>query len=153
MRSNSILPLWRRFLGLPCSRRLLLLEAAFWLAAARLAILLVPFPRIARYLGKLRPPAQDAGESQEEQALAKGVAWAIERSARRLPFRLVCLPRALAGWQMLHRRQIAGHLHFGASRDAACAALRTHAWLDACGVEVTGYPEAHRCVEIGYLAR
>jgi hypothetical protein len=138
---------------LPRSRRLLLLEAAFWLAAARLAVLLVPFPRIAGYVGRLRPPAQDAGESQQEQAMAIGVSWAIERSARFLPFGLVCLPRALAGWQMLHRRQIAGHLHFGGSRDAASAALRTHAWLDARGVEVTGYPEAHRCVEIGYFAR
>jgi hypothetical protein len=153
MLSNSILPLLRRFLDLPHSRRLLLLEAAFWLATARLAILLVPFPQIARHLGNLRSPSKNAGESQEEQAMAKGVSWAIERSARLLPFRLVCLPRALAGWQMLHRRQIAGHLHFGASRDPACAALRTHAWLDACGVEVTGYPEAHRCVEIGYFAR
>jgi hypothetical protein len=131
----------------------LLLEAAFWLAAARLAILLLPFPRIARYLGELRPPAEDAGQLREGQAAAREVSWAIDRSSRIFPFKLVCLPRALAGWQMLHRRQIAGHLHFGASRDPARAALRTHAWLDACGVEITGYPEAHDCVEVGYLVR
>jgi hypothetical protein len=41
----------------------------------------------------------------------------------------------------------------GASRDPARAALRTHAWLDTCGVEITGYPEAHDCVEVGYLTR
>lgn len=152
MRFNSILPLWRRFRRLPRSRRLLLLEAALWLAAARLALLLVPFPHIGRYLGELRPPVRDGGPP-EGDAMAGVVAWAIDRAARVLPFRVVCLPRALAGWQMLHCRRIAGRVHFGASRDAAGAALRTHAWLDAGGVEVTGYPEARRCVEIGFLAR
>ena len=135
------------------SRRLLLLEAAFWLAVARLAVLLVPFPRIARYLGELRPPATGQAGPSQGQAMPREVSWAIDRSARVLPFAVVCLPRALAGSQMLHRRRIAGQLHFGASRDASSATLRTHAWLDACGVEVTGYPEAHRCVEVGYFAR
>lgn len=153
MRLNSILPLWRRFLGLPRGRRRLLLEAMFWLAAARLALLLVPFPRIARYLGKMHSPSEETGNSQTEPAAAGGVSWAIERAARLLPFKVVCLPRALAAWQMLHRRRIAGRLHFGASRDAPSTALRTHAWLDACGVEVTGYPEARGCVEIGFFAR
>ena len=131
---------------------MLLLEAAFWIAVARLAILLLPFPRIARYLGELRPPTGEAGELQDGEAAAREVCWAIDRSARIFPFKIVCLPRALAGWQMLHHRRIAGQLHFGASRDAANA-LRTHAWLDACGVEVTGYPEAHDCVELGYFVR
>jgi len=153
MRLNSILLPWRKFVGLPRVRRRLLLEAMFWLAAARLAILLVPFPRIARYLGRMHPPMQPTGNSQAEPAIADGVSWAIERAAPLLLFEIVCLPRALAGWQMLHRRRIAARLHFGASRDTDSAVLRTHAWLDVCGAEVTGYPEAHNCVEIGFLAR
>jgi hypothetical protein len=153
MRFNSILRLWHRFYAQPRSRRLLLLEAACWLAVARLAILLVPFPRIGRHLGELRPPVGPANEFPHDDAIAGEVAWAIDRSARVFPFELVCFPRALAGWQMLHRRGIAGRLHFGASRDPGRASLRTHAWLDACGVEVTGYPEAHDCVELGYFAR
>jgi hypothetical protein len=152
MRLNSIPQLWRRFRALPRNRRLLLLEAAFWLAVARLAILLLPFPQIARYLGQLHSPAENATRSLAGQAAAREISWAIGRSSSFLPFRVVCLPRALAGWQMLHRRCIAGRLHFGASRDA-CAPLRTHAWLDAYGVEVTGYPEANDCVEIAYLAK
>jgi hypothetical protein len=130
-----------------------LLEAVFWLTAARLAIWLVPFPRIGRYLGKMYPPEKELGDVQTGAAAASGVGWAIDRAACLLPFQVVCLPRALAGWQMLQRRRIAGRLHFGASRDPATAALRTHAWLDACGVEVTGYPEAHNCAEITFFAR
>jgi hypothetical protein len=39
-----------------------------------------------------------------------------------------------------------------ASHNPAHAALRTLAWLDACGVEIIGYPEAHNCVEVGFFA-
>jgi hypothetical protein len=152
MRLNSVTRLWLEFRALPRSRRLLLLEAAICLAVARLAILLLPFPRIARYLGQLHSPEEDSTGSQAGQAAAREISWAVGRSSSFLPFRVVCLPRALAGWQMLHRRRIAGRLHFGVSRDAS-AALRTHAWLEAYGVEVTGYPEANDCVEIAYLAR
>jgi hypothetical protein len=152
MRLNSIPRLLSRFRALPLHRRFLLLEAAFWLVTARLAILLLPFPRIARYLGQLRPPAEDADTPRQGETAAREISWAIEHSSRFLPFAVVCFPRALAGWQMLHRRGIAGRLHFGGSRDA-CAALRTHAWLDACGVGVAGYPEAVDCIEIAHLAR
>jgi hypothetical protein len=153
MRLSSIPKLWHRFWMQRGGRRALLLEAAFWLCTARLAILIFPFPRIARYLGKLHPPAGEANDPALNASIARDVSWAIDRAALIFPFRMVCLPRALAGWEMLHRRRITGQLHFGASRDASSAALRTHAWLDASGVEITGYPEAHECVEIGYFAR
>jgi hypothetical protein len=52
---------------------------------------------------------------------------------------------------MLRRRGILGRVHFGASRASSQAGLGTHAWVEACGVEVTGYPEAHNCVEIGFF--
>ena len=151
MRFGSIHPLWGKFWKQPRSRRALLLEAVFWLAAARLAIFFLPFPKIAHYLGEPRPPLDTASKPYRNPALAQEISWAIDRAARLFPFRLVCLPRALAGWKMLHRRQIQGLLHFGASRNTAGGPLRTHAWLDACGVEVSGYPEAHDCVEIGHF--
>jgi hypothetical protein len=153
MRFNSILPLWRKYRTLPRGRAQILWEAAWWLAIARLAILLLPFPRIAHYLGKLKSPMKENCPVQPGEEKAREVGWAIDRATRIFPFRLACYPRALAGWQMLHRRQIAGHLHFGASPSKADSGALPHAWLDACGVEVTGYPEAYDCVEIGYFAR
>jgi hypothetical protein len=153
MRFNSILRLWPRFRLLPPNRRVLLMEAAFWLAVARLAILLLPFPRIARHLGEFRSPSVAASESLDRKVIAEEIAWAIHHSALLFPVRLVCLPRALAGWRMLQRRGIHARLHFGASCDPSDNTLHTHAWLDACGAEVTGYPEAHNCIEIGYYAR
>jgi hypothetical protein len=149
----SILRLWHKFLGLSQRRRFLLLEAAFWLAVARLAVMLVCFPRIGRHIGRLHAPANLGTDSSQDRAIACEISWAIDRSARLLPVRVVCLPRALAAWQMLHLRGICSRVHFGASRDPGRPMPTTHAWVDACDVEVTGYPEAHHCVEIGFFAQ
>jgi hypothetical protein len=149
----SIPRLWRKFRGLSRRRRSLLLETAFWLAVARLAVAFVCFPRIARHIGHLHAPADLPADSSQDGAVACEISWAIDRSARLLPVRLVCLPQALAAWQMLHLRGIWSRVHFGALRDPERATLTTHAWVDACGVEITGYPEAHRCVEIGFFAQ
>ncbi|HVH80878.1 MAG TPA: hypothetical protein VM782_15890, partial [Stellaceae bacterium] len=46
----------RRLAGLGRARRALLIEAAGWLLLARLALVLVPFPVLARRLGTFVPP-------------------------------------------------------------------------------------------------
>lgn len=145
--------LWLRFRGLSWKRRSLLIEAAFWLVAARFALVLVWFPLIARHIGRLHAPDDLRIGSSDDRTVAHEISWAINRSAQLLPLRLVCLPRALAAWQMLHLRGIWSSLHCGASYDPESATLITHAWVDVCGIEVTGYPEAHHCVEIGFFAR
>jgi hypothetical protein len=144
---------WSKFAALPLRRMLLLLEAASFLAAARVALLMMPFPRIAKYLGELRAPATESFVTNGEQAIAREIGWAVDRAARAVPFRAVCLPRALAAWQMLHLRRVPSRLHFGASKTPGNAAMATHAWLDASGIEVTGYPEANQFVELGYFTR
>jgi len=138
----------------------MLFEASFWLILARLAILSVPFPWIACRIGRLHQPGTslqnqpcDSEFSIDGADTARSVSWAIDRAARVLPVQLVCLPRAIAAWQMLRRRGIRVHIHFGASREAGLESPSSHAWVDAHGVEVTGYPEAHNCVEIGFFAQ
>jgi len=135
----------RRFAQIDGHRRALVVEAALCLLFARLALLLVPFPRLARRLGSFVAPgdarvaqAQRQG-SREQSDQAAAVGWAVTRAARYLPFKAVCLPQALAARIMLDRRGIASVLHFGAGKDGE-RQLSAHAWLDAADVEVTGYP-------------
>jgi hypothetical protein len=120
---------------------------------ARLALAALRFSWIAKYLGQLRAPKAEGWGDVSGKETAKEVSWAVERSAGLLPFRVVCLPRALAGWQMLHLRRISGRLHLGAAQGGKEKALLAHAWLDASGVRVTGYPVGADCVEIGYFSR
>ena len=111
------------------------------------------FSSIAKYLGRLRPPELQVRGDGNGLTVAEEISWAVECSARLLPFRVVCLPQALAGWQMLQLRRVPGRLHLGAAQGQGGKTLLTHAWLDACGVRITGYPVGRDCVEIGYFER
>lgn len=145
--------MWRRFRSQPGGRQALMLEAAFWLVTAKVCLVTVPFSWIARHLGGMHAPgSRDSdpdGQGPCHPAIAREIGWAIERAAYALPFRVVCLPRGLAAWKMLRRRQVAALLHFGATRPKEATGLLMHAWVDSCGVQVCGYPEALDYVEIG----
>jgi hypothetical protein len=152
-RSRSILHRLRSFAALRDGRRALLVEAALWLALARLALAILPFPRIARHLGTFTAPAEGraralpADPTPEQADCARQVGWAVTRAARHVPFAAVCLPQAIAGKMMLRRRGITGVLTLGVARPGEDA-IESHAWLAAAGVEVTGYPVAAEFTEI-----
>jgi hypothetical protein len=142
-----------RFGEVGLHRRALLLQAVAWLLLARLALVFVPFPALARKLGTFVAPTDRrallaaAGASQDQAELAKEIGWAVTRAARHVPFAAVCLPQAMAARIMLARRGVHSVLHFGAAK-GRLKPLDAHAWLDAAGVEVTGYPVAKDFAEI-----
>jgi hypothetical protein len=145
----------RRFAQVGNRRRLLSVEATVWLFLARMALLVVPFPRIARHLGEFVAPTDARARqlptyvSPEHILLAKEIGWAVTRAARYLPFEAVCLPQAIAARTMLRRRGIGSVLHFGvATLKDADRHLHAHAWLDAGGIEITGYPVAGEFTEV-----
>ena len=71
----------------------------------------------------------------------------MTRAARYVPFKAVCLPQAMAARVMLERRGVKSVMHFGAAKGTD-KPLDAHAWLDAAGVKVTGYPVAENFAEI-----
>lgn len=153
MRMRSIRRPLRRFAQVDLSRRMLVVEAVVCLLAARLALIVIAFPRLARRIGTAVPAgdprvlrARAAGGGAEAR-LAAEIGWAVTRAAHHVPFRAVCLPQAMAAQFMLRRRGIASVMHFGAARGDD-KPLDGHAWLDAAGVEVTGYPVDARFAEI-----
>jgi hypothetical protein len=123
-----------------------LIEAAAWLVVARCALVLVPFPRIARRIGTFVPPTDErvalatAVGSGEQCATAREIGWAVGLAARRVPFRAVCLPQAMAARIMLERRGVPSVMRFGGTMGGEPKVFTAHAWLDAAGVKVTGYP-------------
>jgi hypothetical protein len=151
--SRSIRRRLVRFARVGSRRRALLVEAVMWLLLMRLALIFISFPRLARHLGAFVPPtdpralrAKSAG-SQDHIRLAEEIGWAVTRAARHVPFRAVCLPQAMAARIMLKRRGIGSVMHFGAQVKQG-RSMDAHAWLDAAGVEVTGYPVAKAFAEI-----
>jgi hypothetical protein len=152
-RLRSIRRRLRRFGQIDNRRRALLAEAVACLLAARLALIFIPFPRLARRLGAFVSPAEartcQAGTATApvQTQLARDIGWAVTRAARYVPFKAVCLPQAMAARVMLERRGVKSVMHFGAAKGTE-KPFDAHAWLDAVGVEVTGYPVAHGFTEI-----
>jgi hypothetical protein len=119
-----------KFLNLPCADRNCLIEAAFWLGCARLAIVILPFRRIAPFLGRNMAQSLEAEESANRELLDK-ISWAVTTASRQLPWECLCLAQALAGKAMLKRRGVTSTLYLGLAKDEE-ASLRAHAWL-RCG--------------------
>ena len=132
--------LFKRLSRLSGPQRLMLVEAAALLTAARAAVALLPFKRMialgARPLGTRR--ADDAHRQ---------VVWAIEAAARRLPVRLVCMHKGLAAQWMLRRRGVDARLHYGIAYDPADK-LEAHVWVARGDDILIGAEEAprFRCV-------
>jgi hypothetical protein len=155
-RSASIRRRLHRLAQFSREDRALLFEATLRLVWLRLVLMAVPFPLLMQRAGVFVPPqdpralraAQPADPA--EAAMARRIGWAVSRAARHLPFEVVCLPQALAARAILGRRGIASAMHFGAGRGTK-KPLEAHAWLDAAGVEVTGYPVAESYVELACI--
>jgi Transglutaminase-like superfamily len=152
-RLRSIRRLLLRFRQIDNRRRMLLPEAVAYLLAARLALVFIPFPVLARRLGSFVSPSDPraaagrAAMAAAQTQTAAEIGWAVTRAARYVPFKAVCLPQAMAARVMLKHRGIGSVMHFGAAKGNG-KPLDAHAWLDAAGVEVTGYPVAKDFAEI-----
>jgi hypothetical protein len=144
----------KRLAGIGWRERALVAEAVLQLLAARARIALLPFRRIGERLGTFVPPADPrvaerrSPGAPEQARTAAQVSWAVVGAARHVPFRAVCLPQAMAAHAMLRRRGIACAVHFGAQRGKE-KPIDAHAWVDAAGVKVTGYPLEPSMTEIG----
>src|SRR3990167_9677531 len=97
-RLRSIRRPLRRFAQVGNRRRALVVEAVVWLLLARLALIVIPFPRLALRLGTFVPPSDarvlraKSSAAQDHARLAEQIGWAVTRSARYVPFKAVCLP-------------------------------------------------------------
>lgn len=144
----------RSFAQMGSERRRLIGEATSSLALASLALKLVPFRVIARRLGKALQPAEAAALLADAPAVPKrkqmidDVSWAVRTAAVYMPFRALCFEQAIAAKYMLRRRRITGALHLGVVPDGTGAGMTAHAWLDAAGAEVTGYPIVAHLTEV-----
>ena len=135
-------------------RRGLVAEACVTLAVAETRLRLSPLKR--QGLRDLVPAAVStdadppAGAGPGERQAALDVGWAVTRIASYFPGSAMCLAQALAARTMLRRRGIGSVMHVGVARSEG-APFEAHAWLEAAGIEVTGYPVPPQLREIGCL--
>jgi hypothetical protein len=131
----------------------LVVEAALRLLTARVELAFRPFAQIAGRLGDF--VAVDAPDTADRPTMpgpnarrtARRIGWAVRATAAFMPFRAACLQQAVAAQAMLRRRGITGVVHLGMDRRGD--RREAHAWLEAAGVRMTGYPIDPYMVEIG----
>lgn len=113
-------------------------EAVAALLLASVSIAILPFRQLIRTIAvpRRRP---DRATLDIDQAAAE-VTRAIERVARRLPLKIVCLHKGLATHWMLRRRGVATTVHYGIS--PANAVLKAHVWVDLGGRTIMGERES-----------
>lgn len=107
------------------AHRLRVIEAAVILTVAVVALRFIPFRFIAKLVGRTGPASgihKNAGDPT-----AAAVRRAVVTAARRLPWRPVCLPQALAAALMLRRRGVRSQVCFGVRREEG--KISAHAWL------------------------
>ncbi|MDW7755890.1 MAG: lasso peptide biosynthesis B2 protein [Brevefilum sp.] len=125
-----------QFLRISWSDRWLLAEAITFLSLVRLASKLVPFKRLAPFLGE---PAStpDIEINQSTEAFVKSIAWAIRIMAKYLPWTPSCLEKSMAAKRILQRRRIPSTLYLGVAKNNQNV-LDAHAWLQCGPFIVTG---------------
>lgn len=113
------------FFRLSAADRLLACEAIVFLGMARVAVLILPFRFVAKWLER----APDSGTC--DVMLVRRIGKAVTVAARNVPWNAVCLPQAIAAKAMLARRGHGSAFHLGAAIEPG-GKLGAHAWL-ACG--------------------
>ena len=119
------------------ANRGLLAEATIAVVAASIAIRLVPFRRLASWMGA---SAAAVGGDAKADEVAR-VRWAVDAVANRAPWRTVCFQRGLAAHAVLRRRGVPSTLHYGV-RQTADAGLKAHVWVTAGVHPVMGVEDA-----------
>ncbi len=113
----------------------MLVETLVSLTIARVLVLALPFPALAKRLGEHMAESGTA-DHPARQPFLTSLTWAVEALSRRLPWRSQCLEQALAAQMLLCRRKIPHTLYFGARLKEG--RLEAHAWVRCGGRLVTG---------------
>jgi hypothetical protein len=115
----------------------LLVEAVVLVGAVRVGLVVLPFRRLQRWLGRssLRPGRAASPDS----AYRKQVIWAVRAAGRRLLGDKPCLAEALAAQWLLNRDGYPTDLQIGVTKGED-GQLLAHAWLEKEGKTVIGGP-------------
>lgn len=124
------------FLKKPPADRVLYLEATFWLAISRLAILILPFKWIAPFLGTHMAQTDTRDDPAQKETTTR-VCRTIGTMSRHLPWECKCLAQAISGKRMLRRRHIHSTLYLGVAKKQN-GDLNAHAWLRTGDTVVLG---------------
>ena len=131
--------------GLSPTEWCLLIEAVGWLGLLRVAVLMLPYRRLASLLGLAQsdPSEVSLASCAGHRARAETIGWAVQAVAGRTPWLSTCLVQSLSGYVMLRRHDVPSVVYLGVAKDAG-GELIAHSWLQCGDRFVTGGGSQHR---------
>ena len=136
--------------ALSWQERQIYIEAFLLTGVVRLAILLLSFHWLAKFLGKhMRESSMD--ECNEKIAFAKQIGRIIETASRYTPWESKCLVQAVVGKMMLRQQGIANTLYLGVGKKEGNN-LIAHAWLRCGDTIITGRQGKDNFTVVGKFA-
>lgn len=140
--------LLRKLARLDRAERWLLIEAAITVPIVRVALTLLPFRVVHRFIAAttLRVRRSCPSELQTPERIAR----MVTAVAARVP-RASCLTQALAATLLLARHGYAATLRVGVAKHEN-GSLRAHAWLESGGRTLLGGPDFGTFVQLPPLA-
>jgi len=138
------------FLSLDIQKKLLLLEAFFYLGWARI-LLMVPFSRVAPSLG-VHMIETSSTVAATDRATLYSVQESIKMMSNHTPWESKCLVKAIAGMKMLNKRGMDSTLYLGTGKDER-GKMIAHAWLRSGPYYITGSEGKEKFTVVGKFAQ
>ncbi|MCU5435197.1 lasso peptide biosynthesis B2 protein [Bacillus mobilis] len=140
----------RKFFLLDMKTMFLFIEAYMYLGWARF-LKSIPFSKIAPTLGThMDETSLNCNESNK--LILRSISEAIHIMSQHTFWESKCLVSAIAGMEMLKRRQIESTLYLGTAKDKDGKML-AHAWLRSGPFYITGAEEMERFTVVSKFAR
>ncbi|MFB6730491.1 lasso peptide biosynthesis B2 protein [Bacillus mobilis] len=140
----------RKFFLLDMKTMFLFIEAYMYLGWARF-LKSMPFSKIAPTLGThMDETSLNCNESNK--LILRSISEAIHIMSQHTFWESKCLVSAIAGMEMLKRRQIESTLYLGTAKDKDGKML-AHAWLRSGPFYITGAEEMERFTVVSKFAR
>lgn len=140
----------RKFFSLDMKTMFLFIEAYMYLGWARF-LKSMPFSKIAPTLGThMDETSLKCNESNK--FILRSISEAIHIMSQHTFWESKCLVSAIAGMEMLKRRQIESTLYLGTAKDKN-GKMVAHAWLRSGPFYITGAEEMERFTVVSKFAR
>jgi len=120
----------KKFLLFPPSDKQLLIEAIFYLYAAKILLLILPIKNCIQFF-----PAKNCLVKEWELEYLLTIKRAITRTNRLAIWKNVCLVQSIAARWILQHRKISSRLSIGVAHDKD-KKLIAHAWIKVNNIEI-----------------
>ncbi|MPQ44839.1 lasso peptide biosynthesis B2 protein [Clostridium tarantellae] len=127
---------FKTFMSIGIKEKFMFLEAFTLEGIMRMAILIIPFKKLKKYMGKHSVESSYEGDI-EDYKIVKKVRWAVMHAAEYTPWESKCLVQALTVQNMLKRRKIYTTIYLGVGKDENNEMI-AHSWIRYGRFFITG---------------